>query len=100
MDISYCLPPTLPRQKNQTRVCGEVNVSISHHLLAKSPLSAVKRIYSHRNALAECSMFLQGLSPEVERVTVPSTAMGAERALTEEGSAAIGSNLAAELLGR
>lgn len=74
-------------------------MSISHHLLAKCPLSAVKKIYSHRNALAECSIFLQGLSPEVERIVVPSTAVGAERALSEPGSAAIGSNLAAELLG-
>ena len=82
-------------------IVAETIVRISHCLLALpgTALDEVRTVYSHTQALDQCSEFLDSLP--VERIAVHDTA-GAARVLAERkqsGAAAIASAEAAELYG-
>jgi prephenate dehydratase len=83
-------------------IVGEVELTISHYLLALpgTALEAVRRIYSHPQALAQCERFLRGF-PEVSLVPTYDTA-GSAKIIKEQGladAAAIASERAAEVFG-
>lgn len=74
-------------------------IRIEHYLLAKenASLPDIKKVYSHYQAISQCSKFLSNLN--VETIEVFNTA-GAARKISEEGTeqeAAIASKYAAEL---
>lgn len=80
------------------RICGEVELPIHHHLLGNTDaLSAVKRVYAHQQALAQCRAWLSAHLPGVELLPVSSNAEGARRAASEPGAAAIASEAAAAI---
>lgn len=83
------------------KVCGEVLVRIHHHLMAREPgpVSAIRRIYSHSQSLAQCHEWLNANVPEAERVAVASNAEAARRAAEEPGNAAVAGDRAAEHYG-
>jgi chorismate mutase/prephenate dehydratase len=62
-------------------------------------LSAVKRICSHQQSLAQCREWLDEHLPEVEQVAVSSNAEAARRARDELHTAAIAGETAAEVYG-
>ncbi|MEM1566217.1 MAG: prephenate dehydratase [Candidatus Bathyarchaeia archaeon] len=82
-------------------ICGEVVVKIDHCLIGNpnSDLSHIKRVYSHPQALAQCSEFLERLKCEVIPTydTAGSVKIVKERGLIDE--AAIASEKAAEIYG-
>lgn len=83
-------------------IAGETNLRIVHNVIARpgAELPAIRRIYSHPVALAQCARFL-GAHPEIEPVPVHDTA-GAVRMVMERGldnEAAIASDRAAEIYG-
>jgi chorismate mutase/prephenate dehydratase len=81
-------------------ICGEVELAIRHHLLARAgALADIRRICAHPQALAQCRATLEELLPGVERVPVSSSAEGARRARDESGTAAIASHAAADIYG-
>jgi chorismate mutase/prephenate dehydratase len=59
-------------------------------------MSAIKKIYSHAQSLAQCNGWLSQNLPGVERVPVTSNAEAARRASEEPGAAAIAGEAAAE----
>jgi chorismate mutase/prephenate dehydratase len=59
-------------------------------------ISAVKRIYSHAQSLAQCNGWLMQNLPGVERIPVTSNAEAARRAAEEPLAAAIAGEAAAE----
>ncbi|MCL4690091.1 MAG: prephenate dehydratase [Burkholderiales bacterium] len=83
------------------KVCGEVLIRIHHHLMAREPgpVSAIRRIYSHSQSLAQCHEWLNANVPEAERVAVASNAEAARRAAEEPGNAAVAGDRAAEHYG-
>jgi len=82
------------------RICGEVELRIHHHLLTHAQgLTAVERVYSHQQSLAQCREWLDSNLAGVERVTVSSNAEAARRAAAESSAAAIAGEAAAELYG-
>ena len=83
------------------KVCGEVLVRIHHHLMSREPVpvSAIRRIYSHSQSLAQCHEWLNANVPEAERVAVASNAEAARRAAEEPGNAAVAGDRAAEHYG-
>ena len=82
------------------KICGEVELAIRHHLLARAGgLGDVRRICAHAQALAQCRATLEELLPGIERIAVSSSAEGARRARDETGTAAIASLAAAEIYG-
>ncbi len=81
-------------------ICGEVELRIRQHLLARAPdLQNVRKVYSHQQSLAQCRAWLKETLPGVECVAVSSNAEGARRARDEQGSAAIAGKAAAEIYG-
>lgn len=82
-------------------ICGEAVIKIEHCLIGNpnSDLSYIKRVYSHPQALAQCSDFLEKLKCEVIPTydTAGSVKIVKERGLIDE--AAIASEKAAEIYG-
>ena len=80
-------------------ICGEVMLRINHHLLSKTEdLSAVTKVYSHQQSLAQCRAWLDRHLPNAERVAVGSNAEAAQLAADEGGGiAAIAGETAAEI---
>ena len=83
-------------------IVAETELPVVHNLLALPgiELSAIRRVFSHPQALAQCEMFLQTL-PGVEIVATYDTA-GSARMIRDGGlkdTAAIASARAAELFG-
>jgi chorismate mutase/prephenate dehydratase len=79
-------------------IYGEVLQEVSHHLLSKSErIEDVKKIYSHPHAIAQCRQWLEANVPAVPVVEVASTARAAEICTTEPHTAAIASELAAQI---
>jgi chorismate mutase/prephenate dehydratase len=85
--------------ESELKICAEVYLRISHFLLAKSPLSEIKRVYSHPQALAQSRRWLLEHLPHTDLVEVASTARAAAMAALEPGSAAVAPQLAAQVYG-
>src|SRR6184192_3816086 len=80
------------------QIYGEVLQEVSHHLLSKNDsLKAVKKIYSHPHALAQCRHWLETNMPEVPLAEVHSTARAAEICTEDPSAAAIASELAGQI---
>lgn len=79
-------------------ICGEVMLRIHHHLLSQeSDLSAVTKVFSHQQSLAQCRLWLDRNLPNAEQITVGSNAEAARMVLDIPNSAAIAGEMAAEL---
>lgn len=76
------------------RVCGEVQLCVHHHLLAKCRRSEVKKIYSKPQAISQCRGWLAQQMPDVETEEMTSTAAAAKLASEQPGAAAIASRQA------
>jgi len=80
-------------------ICAEVLVEIHHNLLANCSPEGIKVIASKPEVFAQCRNWLSTSFNETQQVPVASSARAAEMASNEQGMAAIGSILAAELYG-
>lgn len=79
-------------------ICGEVRLRVHHNLLSNAgQLTAVKRVYAHSQALAQCRKWLEAELPQAERIAVSSNAEGAKQALADDEAAAIASEQAASV---
>ncbi|MFW5723716.1 MAG: prephenate dehydratase, partial [Halochromatium sp.] len=84
--------------RSPLRIAGEVTLRIHHHLLSRAEdLSALKRVYSHQQSLAQCRGWLDRSLPHAERVAVSTNADAAKLAAAAEDVAAVASEAAAEL---
>jgi len=82
------------------QIYGEVLQEVSHHLLSKADsMSAVKKIYSHPHAIAQCRSWLETNMPDAPVSEVHSTARAAEICADDFTSAAIASELAGQIYG-
>ncbi len=77
------------------RICGEVQISIHHNLLARCPRSEITEIYSKPQALSQCREWLQRNMPQTRLIEVTSTSTAAQLARDKHGAAAIASQQAA-----
>ena len=72
------------------KICGEVLLPVHQNLLSKgNDISAVKRIFSHAQSLAQCNRWLAQNCPRAERIPVASNAEAARMAQEDAESAAI-----------
>jgi len=81
------------------KICAEIILEISHHLLGKGDLKGVRKVYSHPQALAQCRDWLEENLPTAGLLEVESTARAAQTTARERDSAAIASDVAASLYG-
>lgn len=73
------------------RICGQVELEIHHALLAKSPRSDIREVYSKPQALSQCRNWLAKHLPGARLVEVTSTSTAAQLAAEKPGAAAIAS---------
>jgi chorismate mutase/prephenate dehydratase len=78
------------------KIGGEIELRIEQHLLGNEKgLDQIERICAHEQSLAQCRGWLRENLPHVELIGMSSNAAGARRARDEEGTAAIGPDVAA-----
>ncbi len=83
---------------SELKVCGEVQLPINHQLLSHSDgLTAVKRVYAHPQALAQCRKWLERYIPDADVAIANSNAEAAIIASKDSDCAAIASDMAAKL---
>ena len=75
-------------------VIGEIYIPIQHCLLSRHPLNEIKKLYSHRQPLAQCRDWILKNLSHAEIIETSSSAKAAEQASLYHHSAAIGSHLA------
>jgi chorismate mutase/prephenate dehydratase len=81
------------------RICGEVQISVHHNLLARCPRSEITDIYSKPQALSQCRDWLARNMPQAATHEVTSTSAAAQLAQQGRGAAAIASRQAATQYG-
>ncbi|MEM7431755.1 MAG: prephenate dehydratase [Pseudomonadota bacterium] len=80
------------------KIAGEIELAIEQHLLGKMDrLDRVERICAHEQSLGQCRGWLREYLPHVELIGMSSNAAGARRARDEDGTAAIGPSVAADV---
>lgn len=80
------------------KISGEIELKIEQHLMGKMRgLENIERICAHEQSLAQCRGWLREYLPQVELIGMSSNAAGARRARDEDGSAAIGPEVAADV---
>jgi len=77
------------------RICGEVQMSIHHNLMSRSPRSEIVEVYSKPQALSQCRDWLARNMPRANLHEVTSTSTAAQLARDKPGAAAIASRQAA-----
>jgi len=78
-------------------ICAEIYLDIDQYLVSRSPIEQVTRIYSMRQPLAQCRVWIKTNLPRAEIQEVASTSRAAQLAAEEPGAAAIATELAAGL---
>ena len=81
------------------KICAEIYLPISLHLMALGDRKQVKRIYSKAEVFGQCRRWLHSHMPGVDTIAVSSTARAAEMASREPDSAALAGALAVDLYG-
>ncbi|MBQ16403.1 MAG: prephenate dehydratase [Planctomycetaceae bacterium] len=76
------------------RICGEVQIAINHHLLARCPRSEISEIYSKPQALSQCREWLSRNMSQARLIEVTSTSTAAQLARDKPGAAAVASRQA------
>ncbi len=85
---------------DEIQIQGEITLPIKHMLLSKSKdKTTIRKIYSHPQALAQCSKFLYQQFPNAELKEVSSTSYAAQKVSTEDDNsiAAIANETCAQL---
>ncbi len=84
--------------QHQVYIHAETSMRISHTLMSLAKeLSAITHVYSHAQALGQCSAWLQTNLPHAEKIPATSTAAAANFAMNNEAHAVIGHSLLAEM---
>ena len=81
--------------KHKVKICGEVNMEISHNLVCQSGnIEDIKTVASHSQPLAQCSEWLKKHLPDIPTLPVFSTGVAAQMAAKDPHIGAIASSLA------
>ncbi|MFQ5587564.1 MAG: prephenate dehydratase [Nitrospiria bacterium] len=80
------------------KIFAEIFLEVTHHLLSKADrLDTIEQVYSHPQAFGQCKDFLEQYLPNVTLTGVSSTAKAAKLSQNNPVSAAIASEVAAEI---
>lgn len=77
------------------KICGEVQLNIHHHLMARCSREDISEIYSKPQALSQCRDWLSRNMPQSRLIEVTSTSTAAQLARDKPGAAAVASRQAA-----
>ncbi|MCH9695825.1 MAG: prephenate dehydratase [Gammaproteobacteria bacterium] len=80
------------------KISGEIELKIEQHVMGRMQgLENIERICAHEQSLAQCRGWIREYLPHVELIGMTSNAAGARRARDEDGTAAIGPDVAADV---
>ena len=80
------------------KIAGEIELKIEQHLMSRfKGIDKIERICAHEQSLAQCRGWIRENLAHVELIGMSSNAAGARRARDEEGTAAIGPEVAADV---
>ena len=79
------------------QICGEIELPIHHQLMTQTGNTQIDCIYSHQQSLAQCRQWISQNHPTAKLIAVESNGEAAKLASLEDSSAAIASELAAEV---
>lgn len=80
--------------RSDLRIYAETHLEVHHQFLSRSKPEEIQRIYTHGQAFGQCREWLEKHYHQAEYIEVANTALGAERASREPGTAAIAAELA------
>ncbi len=81
------------------KICSQVLLDVTHHLMSKGVLSRIKEIYSHPQVLGQCRQWLMKNLPKAHLIPVVSTTKAAQLVAAKKNAACIASQIAASLYG-
>ena len=80
------------------KICAEIALGVSLYLLSSTDkLENIEKIYSHPQALAQCSRWLANNLPDIPVHSVSSTAHAAKKVASEPSTGAIASRVSASI---
>ncbi|MCX7661977.1 MAG: prephenate dehydratase [Candidatus Omnitrophica bacterium] len=79
------------------KICSQIILDVSHHLLGNTTLKRIKKIYSNPQVFGQCRIWLQKNLPGIEKIEVSSTTRAAQIVKNKKDSACIASLLAAKV---
>ena len=80
------------------KISGEIELKIEQHLMSRfKGIDKIERICAHEQSLAQCRGWIRENLPHIELIGMSSNAAGARRARDEDGTAAIGPEVAADV---
>ncbi len=85
--------------ESELKICSQILLNVSHYLMAKSPSTKIKEIYSHPQVLGQCRQWLLRNMPGVALIPTVSTTKAAQIAAGKKNAACIASEVAATLYG-
>ncbi|MDE2221493.1 MAG: prephenate dehydratase [Candidatus Omnitrophica bacterium] len=81
------------------KICSQVLLDVTHHLMSKGSLAQIKEIYSHPQVLGQCRQWLMQNMPKAQLIPVVSTTRAAQMVAKKKNAACIASQVAASLYG-
>lgn len=85
--------------ESDLKICSQVLLDVTHHLMSKAALSQIKEIYSHPQVLGQCRQWLMKNMPRAQLIPVVSTTKAAQIVAKKKNAACIASQIAASLYG-
>lgn len=82
---------------SELKICSQIMLDISHHLMSNAAFKDVKIIYSKAEAIGQCRQWINQNMPDVTLVEVSSTTEAAQKAAKTKTGACIASELAAKV---
>ncbi|GHT39934.1 P-protein [Endomicrobiia bacterium] len=83
--------------ETELKVCAEISLKIQQCFLVKDQKSKILRVYSHPHALGQCRNWITKNYPDIEVISVSSTAEAAKMVAKEDFAAAVASEVAAKI---
>jgi chorismate mutase/prephenate dehydratase len=85
--------------ESDLKIVGQIYLEITHALVSRAPLEAIRRVHSKDQALAQCRHWLQRHLPHAQLIDAPSTSRAVQIAREDPEAAAIAGELAADFYG-
>ncbi|MDR1401045.1 MAG: prephenate dehydratase [Endomicrobium sp.] len=83
--------------RTELKICAEVSLEIEQCFLVKDPEDKILKVYSHPHALAQSRNWILRNYPDVELISVSSTAEATKKVTKEDCAAAVASEVAAKI---
>ena len=77
--------------ESDLKICSQVLLDVTHHLMSKAALSQVKEIYSHPQILGQCRQWLMKNMPKAHLISVVSSTKAAQMVAKKKNAACIAS---------